>query len=109
MQNPPSYSLEEARDILLEHSINLESHIYLEGRREEYVRAEDYDRPGIVNSSFRHIWSVAHPDWDWSKEDSPAETETEYFTQRDVSCLIPCLVACIIMSELAGRVSLVPG
>lgn len=107
MTNHPSYSLEEARDILLEQSISLESHIYLEGRREEYVRAEDYDRPAIVNSSFRHIWSVAHSDWDWDKE-PPADAENEYYTQRDVSSH-PSWAASLHMLILLGRVSLVPG
>ncbi|VDB90404.1 unnamed protein product [Peniophora sp. CBMAI 1063] len=79
-----AYSVEEAREILLDQVITLDSHIYLEGRREEYVRAEDHERPGIVRSSFRHIWSSAHPDWDWENE-TDVENNSEYFEQREAS------------------------
>lgn len=80
----PSYSLEEAREILLDQVITLEAHIYLEGRREEYVRAEDYDRIGIIRSSFQHIWSSTHPEWDWEKEEPTASENSVYCTERDV-------------------------
>ncbi|KZV74334.1 hypothetical protein PENSPDRAFT_662516 [Peniophora sp. CONT] len=80
-----SYSVEEAREILLDQSITLEAHIYLEGRREEYVRAEDYERPDIILSSFRHIWSSAHPDWDWEKEEEEeGEGDMDYYRQREL-------------------------
>lgn len=84
MAGPLSYSMEEAREILLDQVITLEDHIYLEGRREEYVRAEDYDRPTILQSCFRYIWSTTHPDWDWEQEELPADTPAAYHTQRDV-------------------------
>ncbi|VDB96058.1 unnamed protein product [Peniophora sp. CBMAI 1063] len=79
-----SYSIEEAREILLDQAISLESHIYLEGRREEYVRSEDYERPAIIQSSFRHIWTSAHPDWDWDDAEG-GEEDLEYCKQREAT------------------------
>lgn len=87
MAQPLSYSIEEAREILLDQAITLEAHIYLEGRREEYVRAEDYDRPTILQSCFQSIWSTKHSDWDWDKDPAelPDSIAANYNAQRDVS------------------------
>ena len=65
-------------------ALNVEAFIYLEERCEEYVRAEDHERPVIIHSSFRHIWSSKHPEWDWEK-DPDEENAVDYNRQREVN------------------------
>lgn len=71
MSDPIVYSQEEALELLIDQVITLDAHIYLESRLEQFVRAEDHEKPPLMRECVRHIWSVSHPDWNWD-DPSPA-------------------------------------
>ena len=84
MSEPIVYSQEEAKEILLERVLNLEDLLFLESRLEQFVRAEDHEKPAFLRDCVRHIWSTTHPEWPWDDPSPDIQGNIEFLNARNV-------------------------
>ena len=84
MSNPIVYSQEEAQELLLEEVLSLEDLLFLESRLEQFVRAEDHEKPVFLRECVRHIWSTSHPEWPWDDPSPHIQGDPDFLRTRNV-------------------------